>query len=295
MRRWTALCASVLVACSVKSTPGVGNVAGSGASSVPSRAGDEVAIADAATRLPLLHRQQQLITAVTADWQSAEATLQLWHRDAAGHWQPDDAAWSGVIGKNGAAWGIGLHGNGPPVMPPGVGGTGPGVERTSARSERGPIKAEGDQRSPAGAFELGGAFGYAEGERSKLPYAAVGPTWRCVDDSASVHYNRVFDSKGVAVDWQSAELMRRKDALYTLVIETKHNAGAQAGAGSCIFLHVWRDAQSPTVGCTAMPQARLRWLLGNVDPVQRPAFVLLPRSVYGELAASWDLPTARFD
>ena len=86
--------------------------------------------------------------------------------------------------------------------------------------------------------------------------------------------------------------MRRKDALYTLVIETKHNAAAKAGAGSCIFLHVWRDAQSPTVGCTAMPQDRLRWLLGKIDPAQHPAFVLLPRSVYAELANSWDLPPA---
>ena len=280
----------VLAACSAKNSPRTGNNPGSASLVVADPLILVAAAADAAHAKPLLHQQQQLITAITADWQSTAATLQLWQRDAAGHWQADGAPWTGVIGKTGAAWGMGLHGNGVPVRPAGVGATGPEMERTSARSE--PLKAEGDQRSPAGAFELGGAFGYADVEQAKLAYAAVGPTWRCVDDSASVHYNRVFDSQGIAVDWQSAEHMRRKDASYTLVIETRHNAAAKAGAGSCIFLHVWRDAQSPTVGCTAMPQERLRWLLGKIDPAQRPAFVLLPRSVYAEMANSWDLPPA---
>ncbi len=274
--------AIALAACSAKAPAAAGKGSGS---TPPTEA--SLPSAAAATKSPpvppvvprLLQHQQQLITAITADWQATQATLQLWRRDAAGYWQTDGVPWAGVIGKTGTAWGIGLHGNGVPALPPGVAATGT-------------VKAEGDQRSPAGAFELGGAYGYAEGEQAALGYAAVGPSWRCVDDSASVHYNHVFDSQGIDVDWRSSEIMRRKDALYTLVIETKHNAAGLAGAGSCIFLHVWRDAQSPTVGCTAMPQDRLRWLLGKLDPAQHPAFVLLPRSVYAELAASWDLPSS---
>ena len=283
--RWAVLGASVLAACSAKTPVVAGKGSGSGSSAVtdpwqssrvaPART---LPIAQVAPVAPgLLQQQQQLITAITDDWQATQATLQLWQRDDQGHWQTDGASWPGVIGKTGTAWGIGLHGNGVPALPPGVAATGT-------------VKAEGDQRSPAGAFELGNAYGYAEGEQAKLRYAAVGPSWRCVDDSASVHYNQVLDTQGINVDWRSAEIMRRNDALYTLVIETKHNAVAQAGAGSCIFLHVWRDTQSPTVGCTAMPQDRLRWLLGKLDPAKRPAFVLLPRSVYAELAATWDLP-----
>lgn len=273
--RWAAVAACVLAACSAKKTPAASGPSGS-AETVATPAA--ATVVDARPRLPLLHQHQQLITAITNDWQATQATLQFWQRDTAGHWQADGPSWLGVIGKTGAAWGSGLHGNGPP-----------------SSAIRGSRKVEGDQRSPAGAFELGGAFGYAAGELAKLPYAAVDPSWRCVDDSASVHYNRVFDSQGIEIDWQSAELMRRKDALYTLVIETKHNAAAQPGAGSCIFLHVWRDAQSPTVGCTAMPQDRLRWLLGKLDPTQRPVFVLLPRSAYAELATSWDLPRVVLD
>jgi D-alanyl-D-alanine dipeptidase len=225
-------------------------------------------------RPALLHDHQQLITAVIADWNATAATLQLWQRDAGGAWQPDGPSWTGVIGKTGAGWGRGMHGDGAPA----------GLDGAPV------LKAEGDLRSPAGAFELGGAFGYAANEVTQLPYARVTSTWRCVDDAASTRYNQVFDSAGVAVDWNSAEKMKRDDALYTLVIETKHNANAQAGAGSCIFLHVWRDAQSPTVGCTAMPQAQLRWLMGKIDPAQRPVFVLLPTATYAELARAWDLP-----
>jgi len=261
----------VVAACAPKAPSTPAPTAGSGAGTVM--------VADAAlpTAVALLHDHRQLITAVIADWNATTATLQLWQRDGNGAWQRDGAAWPGVIGKTGAGWGSGLHGDGAPRGLADAGG---------AR-----LKAEGDLRSPAGAFDLGGAYGYATDEVTKLPYASVTATWRCVDDVASSRYNRVFDTAGIAVDWTSAEKMKRDDALYTLVIETKHNADARAGAGSCIFLHVWRDLQSPTVGCTAMPQTQLRWLMGKIDPALRPVFVLLPTATYAELARAWDLPT----
>ena len=71
--------------------------------------------------------------------------------------------------------------------------------------------------------------------------------------------------------------MRRKDALYTWVIDVAHNPSRVPGEGSCIFLHVWKDADSPTVGCTAMPEpAAPQACSPQLDPAQKPTFVLLP-------------------
>ena len=212
----------------------------------------------------------QLVTAVVEDWDATKATLQLWQRDGK-TWAKRGEPWAAVIGKAGAAWGDGLHGRGAPD------------------GAKGPIKHEGDGKSPAGAFALRGAYGYADAAKTKLPYTPLTPSWQCVDDPRSTHYATVLDRGGVAKpDWTSAETMRRDDALYTWVVDVAHNPSRVAGDGSCIFLHVWGGPESTTVGCTAMAEPRLVALLGQLDPAA--VFVLLPRKSYATLAPRWGLP-----
>ena len=212
----------------------------------------------------------QLLTAIVDDWDATKATLQLWQRDGK-TWAKAGDAWPAVIGKTGAAWGDGLHGTGAPD------------------GARGPAKHEGDGKSPAGAFALRGAYGYADGAKTKLPYTALTPSWQCVDDPRSTHYATVLDRAGVPKpDWASAETLRRDDALYTWVVDIAHNPAHVAGDGSCIFLHVWSGPDSTTVGCTAMAEPRLAALLGQLEP--RAVFVLLPRGAYATLAGRWGLP-----
>ena len=219
---------------------------------------------------------KELITAVVDDWSATRATLRRWRRaDAGAAWTPDDEPWPGVIGKGGAAWGTGLHGAGAP----------------SGRA--GPVKREGDGKSPAGAFALRGSYGYAKAPPAgaRLPYTALDERWKCVDDPASAHYDLILDRTTVAADWKSAEVMRRSDELYAWVVDVAHNPARAPGAGSCIFLHVWRGEDSATVGCTAMAEPRLAHLIATLDP--SAVFVLLPRAEYEALAAAWALPRAR--
>jgi len=214
---------------------------------------------------------RELITAVIDDWTSTRATLRRYRRDH-GRWTLVGAAWPGVIGKAGAGWGDGLHGN----------GAAPGLD--------GPVKHEGDGKSPAGAFTIGGSYGYADAPPTgaRLPYHAVTPAWKCVDDPASRHYNEILDQTRVDVDWKSAEDMRRDDEVYTWVVDVGHNAKHVPGKGSCIFLHVWRGPDSSTVGCTAMAEPVLAQLIATLDP--SAVFVLLPKHEYAVLAEHWDLP-----
>ncbi|HVV81833.1 MAG TPA: hypothetical protein VHE35_02095, partial [Kofleriaceae bacterium] len=174
---------------------------------------------------------------------------------------------------NGLAWGRGLHGDGAPARP-------------------GPVKAEGDGKSPAGIFDLGGAWGYAAAAPAgaRLPYTAATASWQCVDDPASSHYNRLLDASAVAVDWSSHEDLRRDDDVYRWLVEVKHNAAATPGAGSCIFLHVWRGPGTSTAGCTAMDEPRLESLLVWLDPAAHPRFVLLPAADYAAVWQPWALP-----
>jgi L,D-peptidoglycan transpeptidase YkuD (ErfK/YbiS/YcfS/YnhG family) len=223
---------------------------------------------------PIRAETTQLVTAVPADWSATTATLRLWQRQPGRPWQAMGEPWTAVIGATGSAWGIGLHGDAAPF------------------GHTGPKKQEGDQKSPAGSFGLRAAYGYAAAPPAgtRLPYTPSDDTTKCVDDPASLHYATIVNQASVQVDWHSAEDMHRKDALYTWVIDVAHNPSRVPGEGSCIFLHVWKDPDSATVGCTAMPAATLEHLLAQLDPAAHPTYVLLPRAEYTSLAAAWGLP-----
>jgi len=155
------------------------------------------------------------------------------------------------------------------------------------RSGVGP-KQEGDGRSPEGVFELELFFGYGQeppavmdvSAETSLPYQPMAPGAVCVDDPASAYYNRVLDPDTLpepvlpAKDWTSSEPMRRDlafgDDLYEWGVLVRFNDSAVPGAGSCIFLHIWRGPDSPTAGCTAMAEADLLMVLGwlKSEPVR---------------------------
>jgi L,D-peptidoglycan transpeptidase YkuD (ErfK/YbiS/YcfS/YnhG family) len=218
---------------------------------------------------------RQLLTATVPDWSSTTAELRLWHRDGAGApWTADGPAWTGVVGHTGLAWGRGAHGDGIPAGRPGE------------------LKREGDGKSPAGMFAIGRTFGYAPAAPpgARVAYTAVDAAWRCVDDPASAHYTQILDERTVTPDWTSAEHLRRDDALYTWVVELRHNPAAVPGGGSCIFLHVWDGPADTTVGCTAMPEPTLAGVIARLDPDARPMVAILPRAEYDALAADWSLP-----
>lgn len=221
---------------------------------------------------------KQLVTAITDSWTSTQAQLQLWTRTDGGAWTAVGAAWPAVIGKSGTAWGAGIHGTGTPA----------------GREGPGPVKKEGDGKSPAGAFAIREAYGYADAPPTdtKLEYTSTGRgDLECVDDPASDHYAQIVDRKQVASDWESAEQMMRDDALYTWVVDVAHNPERKPRAGSCIFLHVWGGPESTTIGCTAMEEPRLVELIKTLTPASNPVYVLLPRAEYQALAVAWGLPT----
>jgi L,D-peptidoglycan transpeptidase YkuD (ErfK/YbiS/YcfS/YnhG family) len=137
-------------------------------------------------------------------------------------------------------------------------------------------------------FALGQLYGYAAQEPgSRLPYTPAGADLRCVDDARSAHYNQILDE---APGWRSAEHMRRDDDLYELALVIEHNrTPVVPGHGSCIFVHVWQDANTPVTGCTAMDKADLRALVAWLRP-NAALLVALPAGEYESLRRNWGLP-----
>ncbi|MGN6521135.1 MAG: L,D-transpeptidase family protein [Dokdonella sp.] len=215
---------------------------------------------------------RQLVLVTTEDWNASRGTLRVYERAPASDWQGQDS-FPVTIGRNGSAWGVGLH-----------------------PDQSGPRKREGDGRSPAGVFAIGTAFGYASSVTTGLAYAPMDEGHWCIDDDASPLYNRIVDARdvGAAAVAGSTEPMRRDlhahgDMRYALGFVIWHNPRGEHGAGSCIFAHVWRDAGT-TAGCTAMEAAAMERLLAVLRADADPVFVLLPWPEYRRLQAGWRLP-----
>tara|TARA_R110000751_G_scaffold36486_14_gene88994 strand:- start:10437 stop:10964 length:528 start_codon:yes stop_codon:yes gene_type:complete len=130
-------------------------------------------------------------------------------------------------------------------------------------------RGEGDGITPQGVHMIESVFWRADRRRPPaggLPGRPVGPRDGWSDDPADPLYNR-------RVSWpscHSAERLRRADRLYDLIAVTDFNRRPPApGAGSAIFLHVWKRPRKWTAGCVAFRERDLAWILSRWTPRSR--------------------------
>jgi L,D-peptidoglycan transpeptidase YkuD (ErfK/YbiS/YcfS/YnhG family) len=198
---------------------------------------------------------KQIILVTTLSWESCQGKLYQYDRSAnSDDWVLQKPPIPVVVGKNGMAWGLGLHTN-----------------------LSGPIKREGDGKSPAGVFALGPAFG-PQPFQTKMDFLSLHADIEAVDDPSSRYYNRIVDRQKISdIDWTSSEKMGGI-SLYELGLVIHHNWETPVpGAGSAIFMHLWRDETSGTAGCTAMSRQDLSELLMWLDPQKKPLLIQMPK------------------
>lgn len=222
--------------------------------------------------LDILKGCHQLIVVTTQGWNENLGELSLYKREGKdSQWSVVQAFIPVVLGKNGLAWGIGLH-------------------PTDGKMN---FKKEGDGKSPAGIFSLGSVFGFASSDEMshlKMEYLPLHEFIEAVDDPFSSYYNCIVDKREVIPDWDTSEKMSQ-EPLYAIGVNVHHNfPNPKANAGSAIFFHIWRDKISGTGGCTAMSQADLNSILFWLDKRKNPTLVQLPLSEYLALQNKWKLP-----
>jgi len=220
---------------------------------------------------PVARQTRELIVVRSANWQSTTGTLERFEREPGGAWQRVADPVLVNLGRHGMAWGRGLH----------------------TTPSAGPLKRERDGRSPAGVFSLGSAFGAAaeppEGAKP-FPYLQIRKGVACVEETRSKFYNRIVDASGEKV-WERRSDMLRPDGLFRWGVVVEQNApDTVAGAGSCVFLHIWRGPKEPTSGCTALAPDRLEDVLRWLQADKHPLLAQLPDPVYEGVRESWGLP-----
>ncbi len=211
----------------------------------------------------------QLLLVTTEGWNNSRGELLLYQRENdEENWTVVGEAMPVVVGRNGLAWGIGLH----------------------PSSEEGIYKKEGDGKSPAGVFSLGILFGFASSLESQMKYLPLNPFIEAVDDPTSRYYNTIVDRRKVTPDWNSSEKMGEQP-LYQLGIALNHNfPDPKPAAGSAIFLHIWRSANSGTAGCTALDLQNLSKIISWLEEKKKPLLIQLPIHEYKRVQDQWGLP-----
>jgi L,D-peptidoglycan transpeptidase YkuD (ErfK/YbiS/YcfS/YnhG family) len=218
---------------------------------------------------------RQMIVCLAPDSSSSEGTLQLFHRDASGQWQPDNKPWPVLFGKGGLAWGRGLN---PPQ---------PGLQ-----------KKDGDHRNPEGLFKIGFVMGYApalpDGAKG-WPYHQVTDRDAWIDNSqlSQFTYNHLYTLPPGAPlpDWWDKEHMHLGDPAYQWLVLIEHNYDNPApDAGNEIFFHVRRGEHYRTAGCTTMELDRLEQLIKWLEPGSNAMLAELTRADYARLWKDWHLP-----
>jgi D-alanyl-D-alanine dipeptidase len=219
----------------------------------------------------------QAVVVTTADWKAVQGKARLFERkNETSKWKAFGDAFQVVVGRTG----LGLT----DTMP----WQSWQIDITTLRPL---IKREGDGRSPAGLFPLTTSFGVAD-VGSKLPFTKLDEFTECVDDVTSRWYNKIVNRMHVGIfDWKSSEKMAEVVPQYDLGVFVAYNSyPAIRGNGSCIFLHIWKDAGTGTAGCMAMERQNLERIVKWLDPSKNPYLIQMPQTHYEMNRKSYKLP-----
>jgi len=201
-----------------------------------------------------LFSSQQIILVIADDFNSSHASLKFFEDDII-------LLEANVnLGKNGLGWGIG--------------------EVLLTQEQGQPLKFEGDKKAPAGVFKLTNIFGYSYASNYKLPYLYASKKLICVDDSNSNFYNHIIEANG---NEKSFEFMRRDDYQYKYGVTVAHNKRGKFKRGSCIFLHIQKDINASTAGCTSMKESTLKKIISLLDIKKEPLLIQIPQSSFKEI------------
>lgn len=210
----------------------------------------------------VVEKSEQILIVTSKEWNSPAGSMVCYERVNGRMLMMGDSI-PVSLGRSGLGWGKGL---------------------TEFLNSEGPVKHEGDGRSPAGIFNLSFSFGYLPKDSLgwlNYPYKQVTAMTECVDDTASVHYNKIVETDGTAKTWKSSEKMRGYGQYYKFGIFVEHNSNPTSpGCGSCIFIHVWGGAGKTTSGCTAMSEERIVKLLRWLSAEKKPILIQLPEKEY---------------
>ena len=207
-------------------------------------------------------RQLLLVIISPKQQRSFHSTLRFYQKGRLGKWQRILTVIPVNLGKNGIAWDREQQ-----------------AFFDKAAQVNHSVKKEGDNKTPLGIYPIVATFGFAQEPINRtFPYIHITQGTEAVDDIHSQFYNRIVEANVAHRGWSSSEKMWKIPG-YQLGLIIGFNAQHQPGNGSNIFVHIWKNKNSPTAGCVAMSEEHLAQVLRHIDVHQHPFIAILPQDV----------------
>lgn len=130
-------------------------------------------------------------------------------------------------------------------------------------------KAEGDGKTPMGAYSFSRFFGTSDNIGFKFDYTKVDGKQLWVDDPKSDYYN-TWQEEEADGRWDSCENLLHPAYKFAAVIDY-NTAERIKGKGSAIFFH--KINLGPTAGCIALHEEDLVKVLKWLDPSKKPFII----------------------
>ena len=186
------------------------------------------------------YKATRVITVVAHSHASTTATLQAWHKAPGGGWLRSGSSVTAHIGADGLS---------------------------SSPSEF-------KSATPIGSFSLTQAFGRLSNPGTDLHYFKTRPSDWWISQSGPLYNTHQRCSSGCNFNQGSPnEHLYYETPYYNYAVVINTPSGSSAYPhGSAFFLHV--TDYNPTAGCVAIPQSKLRSIMGWLHPAQHPRILI---------------------
>lgn len=136
-------------------------------------------------------------------------------------------------------------------------------------------KREGDGKTPVGIFALKRGLCLTTDFVSYFPMEQYDERYMWDENPHSPTYNTLLRNPAPGTKGDRIWDNRSKQYRYIVVVEYNTDP-VVPGAGSAIFIHVWRAEGKSTAGCVGMSQTNMKELVEWLNPACHPHIVVLP-------------------
>ena len=127
---------------------------------------------------------------------------------------------------------------------------------------------EGDAKTPLGTWTIGKAYGTKENPGSLIPYTNItDDMYWCGTSNNGKKYNKlIYKHENPDADYSKDEHLIDYPVVYNYLLDLGYNNDGVPYVGSAIFLHCWRNENSPTEGCVAVSEENMVKILQTITP-----------------------------
>ena len=125
----------------------------------------------------------------------------------------------------------------------------------------------GDHKTPVGTFKFDCAFGLKPDPGCAFPYTQINE-YHYWSGDWNYKYNQLVDIRNAPAYFETygSEHLIDYYPFYNYALNMGYNAECTPGRGSALFMHCARPGRNLTLGCVAMPEDKMLFVMQNIRP-----------------------------